>query len=71
MYDFATFTFPAGIVEIDPEVMARYPREYGALAYVLDQSGFPVQRTFATQGSDLERDITNSAFAWLGEEGRD
>lgn len=71
VYDFATFTFPAGIMEIDPEVMARYPREYGALAYVLDQSGFPVQRTFATQGSDLERDIRNSAFAWLGEEGRD
>ncbi|MCX5535797.1 nuclear transport factor 2 family protein [Streptomyces sp. NBC_00006] len=70
VYDFATFTFPAGIVEIDPEVVARYPREYGALAYVLDQSGFPVQRVFATQGSELERDITDAAFAWLGEEAR-
>ncbi|WP_428956663.1 nuclear transport factor 2 family protein [Streptomyces sp. cg35] len=68
VYDFATFTFPAGIVEIDAEVVAKYPREYGALAYVLDRSGFPVERTFATQGSELERDIKESAFAWLGAE---
>ncbi|MFC8231349.1 nuclear transport factor 2 family protein [Streptomyces sp. NPDC057287] len=68
VYDFATFTFPAGITAIDPEVVARYPREYGALAYVLDLSGFPVLRTFATKGSELESVITKSAFAWLGEE---
>ncbi|MFE6886811.1 nuclear transport factor 2 family protein [Streptomyces sp. NPDC057694] len=68
VYDFATFTFPAGITEVDAEVVAKYPREYGALAYVLDRSGFPVARVFATQGSELERDIKESAFAWLGEE---
>lgn len=52
------FTFPAGAVGIDPTALVRYPREYRALAYVLDQSGFPVQRTFATKGSDLEHDLT-------------
>ncbi|WP_407917784.1 nuclear transport factor 2 family protein [Kitasatospora sp. NE20-6] len=71
VYDFATFTFPAGIAEIDPEVVARYPREYGALAYLLDRSGFPVLRTFATKGSELEHAIEKSAFAWLGEQALD
>lgn len=70
VYDFATFTFPAGIREIDAEVVAKYPREYGALAYVLDRSGFPLGRVFATKGSDLERDVLESAFAWLGETAR-
>lgn len=65
VYDFATFTFPTGITEIDAGVLANYPREYGALAYVLDKSGFPVERTFATKGSELERDIKESALAWL------
>ncbi|WP_405010014.1 nuclear transport factor 2 family protein [Kitasatospora sp. NBC_01539] len=68
VYDFATFTFPTGTAEIDPEVVAGYPREYAALAYLLDRSGFPVQRTFATQGSELESVIVKSAFAWLGEQ---
>ncbi|WP_306322818.1 MULTISPECIES: hypothetical protein [unclassified Streptomyces] len=68
VYDFATFTFPAGIRDIDADVVAKYPREYAALAYVLDRSGFPVERTFATQGSELEREIKESAFAWLSAE---
>ncbi|MFD4542944.1 nuclear transport factor 2 family protein [Streptomyces bauhiniae] len=68
VYDFGTFTFPAGIVDIDTETVARYPREYAALAYLLEASGFPVRRIFATKGSDLERDIKQSAFTWLGEQ---
>jgi hypothetical protein len=59
------FTFPGGIVEIDPAVVARYPREYAALAYLLEKSGFPVSRVFATKGSDLEKEIKESAMAWL------
>ncbi|QMU77272.1 nuclear transport factor 2 family protein [Streptacidiphilus sp. PB12-B1b] len=65
IYDFGTFTFPAGIVDIDAETVARYPREYAALAYLLEASGFPVGRVFATKGSELERNIKASAFAWL------
>ncbi|MFK4122440.1 nuclear transport factor 2 family protein [Streptomyces longwoodensis] len=68
VYDFGTFAFPAGIVDIDAETVARFPREYAALAYLLEASGFPVSRVFATKGSDLERDIKASAFTWLGEQ---
>ncbi|MFF5635855.1 nuclear transport factor 2 family protein [Streptomyces sp. NPDC012825] len=67
VYDFGTFTFPAGIVDIDAEKAGRCPREYAALAYLLEASGFPVDRVFATKDSDLERDIKESAFTWLGE----
>ncbi|QKW25667.1 nuclear transport factor 2 family protein [Streptomyces seoulensis] len=65
VYDFASFTFPAGVVAIDQETLVAHPREYGALAYLLDKSGFPVRRVFATRGDDLEREIKRSAFAWL------
>ncbi len=65
VYDFGSFTFPAGLVEIDREAAAKYPREYAALAYLLDRSGFPVERIFATRGSEREREIKESAFDWL------
>ncbi|MHA6761427.1 nuclear transport factor 2 family protein [Streptacidiphilus sp. PAMC 29251] len=65
VYDFGSFTFPAGVVEIDREKAAAYPREYAALAYLLDLSGFPVQRVFATRGSELEQIIKRSAHNWL------
>ncbi|MCS0603446.1 nuclear transport factor 2 family protein [Streptomyces sp. LP11] len=65
VYDFGTFTFPAGVVDVDREAVARHPREYAALAYLLEASGFPVRRVFATKGSGLERDIKESALAWL------
>ncbi|OIJ97348.1 hypothetical protein BIV23_31260 [Streptomyces monashensis] len=65
VYDFGSFTFPAGVVEIDREALAGYPREYAALAYLLEVSGFPVRRTFATKGSERERVIKQSAFEWL------
>ncbi|MFJ6530548.1 nuclear transport factor 2 family protein [Streptomyces longwoodensis] len=65
VYDFAFFTFPAGVVEVDTESLAAYPSEYGALAYLLDASGFPVQRLFATKGSELEGVIKQSAHNWL------
>ncbi|MFD7703369.1 nuclear transport factor 2 family protein [Streptomyces caelestis] len=68
VYDFGTFTFPSGPVDIDAEAAGRYPREYAALAYLLEVSGFPVSRIFATKGSGLERDMKQSAFTWLGEQ---
>jgi hypothetical protein len=68
-YDRSHFTFPCGVVDIDREVVNRHPREYAALAYLLDVSGFPVRRVFATRGSDLERTIKREAFDWLGGEG--
>jgi hypothetical protein len=43
----------------------RYPREYAARAYLLEKSGFPVKRVFATQGSDLEKAMKAHGRAWL------
>ncbi len=70
VYDFAAFTFPTGVKQIDQEALAGHPREYAALAYLLEQSGFPVRRTFATRGGKLERDVKESALSWLDEGNR-
>jgi hypothetical protein len=65
IYDFAYFNFPRGLVEIDHELVGKYPREYAALAYLLEKSGFPVRRVFATKGSDLEKAMKATGQAWL------
>nr|CTQ96803.1 Bile acid 7-alpha dehydratase BaiE (EC 4.2.1.106) [Kibdelosporangium sp. MJ126-NF4] len=65
VYDHGTFTFPLGLIDIEGATVAKYPREYAALAYVLEKSGYPVNRVFPTKGSDLERDIRNAAARWL------
>ena len=65
IYDMGTFTFPQGIVEIDPATVAKYPREYAALAYLLEKSGFPLGREFATRGSKLEADMKAAGQQWL------
>jgi hypothetical protein len=65
VYDMATFTFPNGLVPIEKEVATKYPREYAALAYLLEKSGFPVGRVFGTRGSELERNMKAQAHRWL------
>ncbi|HSZ51048.1 MAG TPA: nuclear transport factor 2 family protein [Caulobacteraceae bacterium] len=65
IYDMGAVTFPFGPVEMDGELIRRFPREYAALAYVLEQSGFPVKRPFATKGSDLETSMKARGIAWL------
>jgi hypothetical protein len=65
IYDFGYFNFPQGVVEIDRELLRKYPREYAALAYLLEKSGFPARRVFATHGSDLERTMKANGHAWL------
>ena len=65
IYDFSYFNFPRGVVEIDRELVKKYPREYAALAYLLEKSGFPVKRVFATKGSDLEKTMKANGQAWL------
>ena len=65
VYDMGSFTFPFGIVGLDGEAIQKYPSEYAALAYLLDKSGFPVQRVFATKGSTLEKAMKNAGQAWL------
>ncbi|ORM71842.1 nuclear transport factor 2 family protein [Pantoea rwandensis] len=65
IYDVGTFIFPLGLVEIDQSVVVNYPREYAALAYLLEQSGFPLGRIFATRGSELEAKMKAEAARWL------
>jgi SnoaL-like domain len=65
IYDLGYFNFPQGVVEVDRELVSKYPREYAALAYLLEKSGFPVRRVFATHGSDLERTMKANGHAWL------
>ena len=65
IYDMASFTFPLGLVDIDQNTVAKYPREYAALAYMLDKSGFPVERVFATRGSELEKTMKADGQSWL------
>lgn len=65
IYDNCLFTFPVGVVDIDRDAAATYPREYAALAYLLEKSGFPVTRVYATKGSDLEREMKDAGRTWL------
>lgn len=65
VYDFGSFDFQFGPVDIDKPAAKRYPAAYAPLAYLLEKSGFPVQRVFATQGSELEIAMKNTARAWL------
>jgi hypothetical protein len=65
LYDICTFIFPAGVVEIDKRAVQKFPREYAALAYVLENSGFPVTAVFPTRGSDLEKAIKAEGQTWL------
>ena len=65
IYDFSYFNFPQGEVEIDRDLVKKYPREYASLAYLLEKSGFPVKRIFATKGSDLEKTMKADGQAWL------
>lgn len=65
IYDMGTFTFPYGVVELDTVAIRQYPREYAPLAYLLAKSGFPVNRIYATKGSDLEKTIKANGQTWL------
>lgn len=65
IYDMGTFTFPQGWVEIAQSDVARYPREYAPLAYLLEKSGFPLGRVFATRGSELEAKMKAEGQCWL------
>ena len=65
IYDMGTFTFPQGWVEIAQSDVARYPREYAPLAYLLEKSGFPLGRGFATRGSELEAKMKAEGQRWL------
>lgn len=68
VYDMGGFTYPfgtQGAADIDTDALTRHPREYAALAYVLEHSGFPVTGTFPTRGSEREQEIMRLGTTWL------
>lgn len=65
IYDFGSFNFPQGIIDIDTACANKYPIAYAPLAYLLEKSGFPVEREFATKGSHLETTMKAEGQAWL------
>lgn len=67
IYDMSHFNFLAKVQAIDEKVVRSYPREYAALAYLLDKSGFPVVREFPTRGSDQEAEIKAAGTVWLNQ----
>jgi hypothetical protein len=67
IYDMGAFTYPRGVIELDAGAIERHPREYASLAYLLEKSGFPVTRVFATKGSEQEAAMKSAARAWLGD----
>ena len=71
VYDLGGFTYPFGIAaaeNIDSDALcSRHPREYAALAYVLERSGVAVTGTFPTRFSDQETAILDEGRAWLAE----
>jgi hypothetical protein len=68
VYDFSSFTSQTEMPKIDEAAVRRYPREYAALAYLLEKSGFPLSREFATRGSELEAEMKAAGATWLGRE---
>ncbi|WP_328472965.1 nuclear transport factor 2 family protein [Streptomyces sp. NBC_00448] len=66
-YDMSSFNFLTKVHEIDEKAVRSFPREYAALAYLLEKSGFPVVREFPTRGSALETEIKAAGSAWLNE----
>lgn len=70
-YDLGAFTYPWGVqaaAPLDEAALRRHPVEYASLAYLLEQAGFPVEGTFPTRGSELEREIKAAGHAWLTDE---
>jgi hypothetical protein len=66
-YDMSYFNFLATVPEIDGQAVRKFPREYAALAYLLEDSGFPVAREYPTRDSALEAEIKAAGTAWLNE----
>lgn len=64
-YDQSYFTFLTRVQEPGEQAVRRYPREYAALAYLLEHSGFSLEREFATRGSKLEAEMKAAGAAWL------
>ncbi len=50
---------------IDQRKVREHPREYAALAHVLEASGLPLKKEFATKESSLEKEMRDAGETWL------
>ncbi|AHH18756.1 SnoaL-like domain-containing protein [Nocardia nova SH22a] len=71
VYDMGGFTYPFGVAgapDIDAQALSgRHPREYAALAYLLETAGHPVTGTYPTRFGEQETAILEAGGAWLAE----
>ncbi|MBB5916171.1 hypothetical protein BJY24_005083 [Nocardia transvalensis] len=71
VYDMGGFTYPFGVAgapDIDSTSLSdRHPREYAALAYLLEAAGHPVTGTYPTRFGAQEAAILEAGNAWLAE----
>ncbi|WP_116199667.1 nuclear transport factor 2 family protein [Amycolatopsis circi] len=65
VYDMGGFTYPLGVRSTDDLDPRRHPREYAALAYLLEHSGHQVPDTCPTRFSKREQEILEEGQAWL------
>jgi hypothetical protein len=64
-YDMSALSLVTRLPVIDENAIRRYPREYAALAYLLEKSGFPLVGEFPTRGSALEVAMKSAGRDWL------
>lgn len=65
LYDMCSFSAQFGAPEIDAAALAKFPREYAPLAYILEKSGFEISRISPTKGGGQEKAIKTSALSWI------
>lgn len=67
VYDMGGFTYPFGAQGMADVLGSarRHPREYAALAYLLERAGHPAASTCPTRFSERERSILDDGHAWL------
>lgn len=64
VYDLSSLYGP-DLSIVDAAAVDLHPNEYGALAYVLESGGFPVNGRFATRGSTAEKALFDESARWL------
>lgn len=65
VYDFSALTALPGDTAVDPADLARFPRQYAALAHLLARSGVHPDTASPVRGSDGERHLRDAQQHWL------
>lgn len=65
VYDMSFFDVPP--TDLAPASLKCHPHEYAALAHLLTLSGFAIEGTYPTRGSEVERQTKEDNNSWLTE----